>query len=182
MRLSTPARAGRVRRAHSARSGSVASVRPMEINGVPAHPLVVHTAVVFVPLAALAAIALVVPRWRAAVRWPALVLAVVAALGAQAAVLTGGDLQQSRGISSPLVQDHSMWGERVLIAAYVMAALVVVAFLVLPVRDRSGGEARSGRAAVLATPLVVLLPVVAVVAVVLVVVTGDLGAQSVWGG
>ena len=51
------------------RTGGSASVNAlrdrMEINGLPLHPLVVHAAVVFVPLAALAAIALrCVPRWR----------------------------------------------------------------------------------------------------------------------
>ena len=42
----------------------------MEINGLPLHPLVVHAAVVFGPLAALAALAYVgLPRWRDRLRW-----------------------------------------------------------------------------------------------------------------
>lgn len=154
----------------------------MEINGIPAHPLVVHAAVVLVPLAALAAIALVVPRWRAAARWPALVLAVLAALAVQAAVLTGENLEETRGPRSPLIHDHSEWAERLLILWYVTAVLVVVAFLVLPHVRRATGDVRPGRVAVLEKPLVVVLPLLAVAAIVLVVLTGDLGAQSVWGG
>ena len=42
----------------------------MEINGLPLHPLVVHAAVIFGPLAALAALAYLVPRWRLRLRWP----------------------------------------------------------------------------------------------------------------
>ena len=59
---------------------------------MPVHPLVVHAAVVLVPLAALSVLAFVVPRWRAAARWPALVLSVVAALAVQAATFTGENL------------------------------------------------------------------------------------------
>ena len=50
----------------------------MEINGLPLHPLVVHAAVVFGPLAALAALAYVVlPAWRDRLRWPMVVLALM---------------------------------------------------------------------------------------------------------
>ena len=48
----------------------------MEINGLPLHPLVVHAAVIFGPLAAVAALAFLVPRWRDRLRWPMVVLAV----------------------------------------------------------------------------------------------------------
>ena len=47
------------------------SVRDMEIAGLPLHPLVVHAAVVLIPLTALLAVAFaVLPRWRWLVRWP----------------------------------------------------------------------------------------------------------------
>ena len=52
----------------------------MEFHGIPLHPLVVHGAVVFTPLAAVAALVFVlVERWRELLRWPTAVLAVVAA-------------------------------------------------------------------------------------------------------
>src|SRR6266540_2932876 len=45
----------------------------MEFNGLPLHPLVVHTAVIFGPLAALTALAYAaLPRWRDRLRWPML--------------------------------------------------------------------------------------------------------------
>src|SRR5690348_8831534 len=60
------------------------------VAGLPLHPLVVHAAVVFTPLAAAAAIAYVaVPRYRDLLRWPTLVLAVIAFLAIWAAYLTG---------------------------------------------------------------------------------------------
>ena len=43
----------------------------MEINGLPAHMLIVHAAVVFLPLASVLALVYAgVPRWRWATRWP----------------------------------------------------------------------------------------------------------------
>ncbi len=154
----------------------------MEINGVPLHPLVVHAAVVFVPLAALAAILFVVPRWRWVVRWPALVLAVGGAAAVQTAVMTGKTFEKIRHVeSSPLVHTHQQWGQRLQIAMWIFAVLVVVAFWALPVVTRlSGGTDRAGGAVALEKPLMVLLPIAAVAVLVLVVLTGDAGARAVW--
>ena len=155
----------------------------MELSGVPLHPLVVHAAVVFVPLAALSAIAFVVPRWRGAVRWPAVVLAVVAALAVQAATLTGEDLEESRGPRSALIHEHSEYADKLQVLMYVLAVVMVVAFVVMPVVSRAaGGRGRAAKVAVLEKPLLVLLPLLALGALVLVYLTGDAGARSVWGG
>ena len=156
--------------------------RDMEINGVPLHPLVVHAAVVFVPLAALSVIAFVVPRWRWSVRWPALVLSVLAALFVQAATLTGENLEETRGPRSALVHEHSEYADKLQVAMYVLAAVMIVAFVAMPVASRIAGGDRPGRVAVLEKPLVVLLPLLAVVVLVLVYLTGDAGARSVWKG
>ena len=155
----------------------------MEIRGVPLHPLVVHAAVVFVPLAALAVIAFSVPRWRWLARWPALLLTVSAAVIVQVATLTGQDLERSRGLSSPLLVTHARWGHRLQIAMWVLAAVMVVAFWALPHVTRLVGAAdRPARVAVLEKPLSVLLPLLAGVVLVLVVVTGDAGARALWSG
>jgi uncharacterized membrane protein len=66
---------------------------------VPLHPLVVHTAVVLVPFAALAAILMAVPKWRWLARWPALLLTLGATASAYVATLTGKNLEES-GTSS----------------------------------------------------------------------------------
>ena len=153
----------------------------MEINGVPLHPLVIHAVVVFVPLAALAAIAMSVPKWRWLARWPALLLTLGATAAAYVAKLTGAQLKEDRGLESPLVKTHEQWGDRLVTAMVVFAAVVVVAFWVLPhVTRLSGGKDRVTKVAALEKPLMVLLPLTAVVALVLVVITGDAGARAVW--
>ncbi len=154
----------------------------MEINGVPLHPLVIHAVVVFVPLAALAAIAMSLPKWRWLARWPALLLTLGATAAAYVAKLTGAQLKEDRGLETlPLVKTHEQWGDRLVTAMVVFAAVVVVAFWVLPhVTRLSGGKDRVTKMAVLEKPLMVLLPLTAVVALVLVVLTGDAGARAVW--
>jgi hypothetical protein len=155
----------------------------MELNGIPLHPLVVHAAVVLVPMAALASVAMVVPKWRWLARWPALVLAVAAALAVQAATLSGVDLHHSSGIDTALIRSHEEWGVRLRLATWVFAVTTALAFWALPHVTRLVGDRdRAGRVAVLEKPLMVLLPVLAVVVLVLVFVTGEAGARSVWGG
>lgn len=153
----------------------------MEINGVPLHPLVVHAVVVFTPLAALAAIVMTAPRWRWLARWPAVVLTVGATASSYVATLTGSTLEKDRGLHSPLVTHHAEWGSRLMVAMWIFAAIVVVAFWVLPhVTGLDGGTDRAARIAVLEKPLMVLLPLAAVAVLVLVVLTGDAGAKAVW--
>jgi hypothetical protein len=154
----------------------------MEFRGVPLHPLIIHAAVVFVPLAALAAIAFTVPRWRWLARWPAVLLAVGGAAVVQAAVMTGRTFEKIRHLeSSPLVDTHAQWGQRLQIAMWIFAAIMVLAFWAMPYATRlSGASDRPARVAALEKPLMVLLPVAAVVVLVLVVLTGDAGARAVW--
>lgn len=141
----------------------------MEINGIPAHPLVVHAAVVLTPLAVLVALASLVPAWRARLRWPLLVLAVVALASVQLAVVTGENLLETRGPDSPLIEEHEERAE--------LLRNVMIGFALLAV----GAVATATRRRVAGTALAVLTALVGVGALVLVVVTGDLGAQSVWG-
>ena len=153
----------------------------MEINGVPLHPLVVHAVVVFVPLAALAAIAMSVPKWRWLARWPALILTLGATAATFVAKLTGAALKEDRKLDSPLIETHLEWGGRLMIAMWIFAALVILAFWAWPYVTRlSGGHDRDAPVAVLEKPLTVLVPLAAVVVLVLVVITGDAGARAVW--
>ena len=147
---------------------------------MPLHPLVVHAAVVFVPLAAVLAVVLAVPRWRWAARWPALAVAVLATASTQLAALTGENLEETTG-RSPLIETHQEWADKLLFSMYVLGAVMLVAFVVLPYVTRiSGATDGPGRLAVLEKPLMVLLPLLAVAVLVLVVLTGDAGARSVW--
>ena len=69
----------------------------MEIAGLPLHPLVVHAAVTAIPLSAALAIAFaVLPRLRWLSRWPTAGFAVIGAVLAWVARLTGGSLLDAR--------------------------------------------------------------------------------------
>ncbi len=149
---------------------------------MPLHPLVIHAVVVLVPLAALSAIAMAVPKYRWIARWPALLLTLGATASAYVATLTGEDLAKDRGLDAlPLVKTHEEWGERLMIGMWIFAVLVIVAFWVLPYATRiSGGKDRVAKMAALEKPLMVLVPLAAVAVLVLVFLTGDAGARAVW--
>jgi uncharacterized membrane protein len=143
----------------------------MELNGLPLHPLVVHAAVVFGPLAAVAALAFVVPRWRDRARWPMLGLALIATGALVLAYFSGGDLLDSKPElrTSPQVQAHEDLGEQLL---WISLGFGLVAVVVGWLDVRTGA---------LRVVLDVLLAVAAVVLVVWVLRTGEAGARAVWG-
>jgi uncharacterized membrane protein len=145
----------------------------MEINGLPLHALVVHAAVVFGPLSALAGLVYAVPRWRDKARWP-LVVSVLIAVGAiWVAYLSGEQVEEANEFGGPLealLETHEERAEvlRLLMSGYAVAALLA-----------AWQHARTGPVRVLLTGLVVVL---AVLAAVWTVLTGDAGAQIAWYG
>jgi uncharacterized membrane protein len=143
----------------------------MEFNGLPLHPLVVHAAVVFGPLAAVAGLAFVVPRWRDRMRWPMLVLAVIATGALVLAYFSGGDLLDGNPQlrTSPQVQAHEELGDQLLWISLGFGLVAIVAGWL---------DARNGALRVV---LDVLLAVTAVALVVWVFRTGEAGARAVWG-
>jgi uncharacterized membrane protein len=144
----------------------------MEINGLPLHPLVIHAAVIFGPLAALAALVyVIVPSWRDRMRLPMVVMAVIAGLSIVAAYITGTNFLQSKPELEQLasVQTHK---DRAWITLWVTLAFVVVALTAAYFHERRGAV----RVAV-----TTLLAVAAVATLTMVVLTGDAGARSVWG-
>lgn len=145
----------------------------MEINGVPLHPLVVHSAVVFTPLAVLAALAHAVPSWRDRLRWPLVVLAAVSLVSIWVAFFSGEDLREERfaaasGTFAERLEDHEEWAEKLRIGVTVFALL---AFVSAWFHTRTG---------TVRTVLTVLTVVAALVTAVLVFLTGDAGAQATW--
>lgn len=145
----------------------------MELNGVPLHPLVVHSAVVFTPLACLAALAYCVPGWRDRLRWPLVVLAAVSVLSVWVAYFSGEDLREERfaQATGPFLErldDHETWAERLRIGASVFA---VLAFATAWFHTRSDG---------VRTALTALTALGALATLVLVFLTGDAGAQATW--
>lgn len=147
----------------------------MTINGLPLHPLVVHGAVVFAPLAGLCALAYLVPRWRPFLRWPLLVVSVLAALFVWFAAATGDALKhvEMRHAPAAVVQaihDHERFAGLLQASTWLLAALALATWWF---------HARPGWAR---SVLLVLLPLGGVAALVLVVATGDAGARAVWAG
>lgn len=137
--------------------------------GLPLHPLVVHAAVVLLPLAALGVIALaVVGRWRKP--YAALVLlGLVVAFGSAFVAKESGEALE-RTVGSP--GEHAEWGDRLPLAA---GALLLVGGFWLLLEWRSP-ERRAGLRRVLS----IGSSLVAVGAIALTVVTGHTGATAVW--
>lgn len=147
--------------------------------GIPLHPLLIHTAVVFVPLLVAAALVYaLVPRLRQRVGWLLVGLAVIAPLCALASKLSGDAFRARlarRHASAALlsqIDGHRHFGT---ILVWLVAALGVVALLLalLP-------AARHGKAISLA--LVVLTVGLSVASAYYVFRTGDTGAHIVWNG
>lgn len=148
---------------------------PGDIGGIPLHPLVVHSVVVLVPLAALGVIAMaLVPPWRS--RFGPLVVAVAAVATAMVPVATstGEQLYESRG-AAPLVEEHAELGDG---AIYGAVPLLIMAIALWWLGRRAARGAPVARW--LNVLVIVLGLVVAVVATVQMVLIGHSGADAVW--
>jgi uncharacterized membrane protein len=151
-----------------------------QINGLPVHVLVVHGAVVFVPLLALGAIVYaLVPRWRGRVGWAVALLAVVAPLASLAAKLSGEELEArllAQGVSgrgAEIISDHSGFGN---LTFYFALALGVVALIMVFLTSRGRALPRAADLG-----LAVVTVVLAAISGYYVFQTGDSGATAVWG-
>lgn len=143
----------------------------MELGGLPLHPLVIHAAVVFGPLAALCALGYaLVGRWRDRLRWPTLALALVATGAIVAAYLTGRDLLENRPAlgTKALVETHQARAQVLLWVGLAFGAVAVLSAWL---------HAREGAARAV---LRVALALAAVALLVQVVRTGDAGSRAVW--
>ncbi|TRY17777.1 hypothetical protein FOJ82_10905 [Tessaracoccus rhinocerotis] len=144
----------------------------MDVLGLPLHPLVVHAAVVFVPLAAVAALLVAFwPTVRTRHGWLVVGLVVVAAGSALAARLSGQDFIESMGGGTPAAQAHTAWG---LVAPFPAIALAV-SVPALVWLDRRRGSSRPLRLV-----LVAVTVLSAAAALVLIGLTGHSGATAVW--
>ena len=147
----------------------------MEINGLPLHPLVVHAAVVFGPLSALAALAYaLVPAWRDRMRWPTLVAVLLATAAIWAAHVTGESFKESKdffssGALGAKIDHHEKLAGVLRLVTSVFAVLTVLAVWL---HDRRGAVRLA---------LAGLVSVAAVATLVYTVLTGESGAQAVWG-
>jgi len=142
----------------------------VNVFGLPLHPLVVHAAVVLIPLAALGAlVVLVSAKLRDRYGWLTVWFAVAAAGAAVVAKFSGEALAAGLGVG-PLVATHESYGELV---PYPTVALALFLPAALLVRKRSVAGWWVAAA---------LSALAAVAGLVLVLLTGHSGATAVWGG
>lgn len=152
------------------------------VNGIPAHPLLVHAVVVLVPLAALAAIA--AAAWPAARRRLGVATPVLASAGAVSAALAiqAGEWLEEHVTETSLVEKHTANAEIVVpwLAAFVALAWAHWAWH----RFDAVREATTRVVAWAARPapwvLGVGLVIVAIGSIVTVIIVGDAGAKAVW--
>jgi len=142
----------------------------MNILGLPLHPLVVHAAVVLLPLAALGALLIAVSK-RARTRYGSLVvvLAVVATGAVVGARITGEDLNGGTNAAG-ILATHVTYG---LLAPWPAGALVLSSLLLV-----IAGRSKSRPFLLTAALLTV---VCALVSIAIIVVVGHAGATAVWG-
>lgn len=156
----------------------------MEIAGLPLHPLVVHAAVVLIPLTAVLAIGFaVLPGWRWLTRWPSAAMSLAVVAIGFIARQSGETLRDSRPGLEQAVRTHAERGELLSWTLVGFAAVVLVAAWALSGSSAlaSGKGARESRIPALekVIPAVVVLAGLAVL--VLVVLVGDSGSRAVWG-
>ena len=144
------------------------------INGLPAHPLLVHFIVVLAPLtAALAILCAVWPAARRRLVWPTLALAgitlVLTPITAEA-----GEWLYNRVEDTELVENHEHLGETMI---YFSIALLVAAVLLAFVHHRSS---RGNNSKALSLIVAVLVIGVGAATSAQVYRIGHSGAESVW--
>ncbi len=154
----------------------------MIINGLPLHPLVVHAAVVFVPLMLVFAILLFIPKIQRSMTYAAGITGVVAFLFVALANQSGEALQQQVA-STQAILTHVQLAQGVPLVVFVAGGiLTVLAILEFPkplalVRLR----ARLGSLRWVMPLGRILGLVMAIVSVYLVYNLGESGALAVWG-
>jgi uncharacterized membrane protein len=144
------------------------------LDGIPAHPLLVHAIVVLAPLAAVLAILCAVwPAARQRLVWLVLVLAGVNLVLTPLAT-NAGEWLYERTPDSPYLDTHEHLGDTMI---YVSIALMVAAALLAFSHVRSNQDKSSTGLSVIVAVLVVVIGVGVTVQVFRI---GHSGAKSVW--
>jgi hypothetical protein len=149
-----------------------------EINGLPAHILLVHFMVVLAPLTAL--LVIVCALWPAARRrlvWLTLILAVVITVLTPITTDAGEWLFDLRRNPSPVLREHADRGGWMIYFS-VALLLVAIALAVLHVLERRSDKRRLAAKTLLA----IVALAVGISSMIQVYRIGDLGSQSVWAG
>jgi hypothetical protein len=155
-----------------------------ELLGLPAHPLLVHAAVVFTPLLVGLVIGYaVVPPIRKWIAWAVVAVGVIAPISLFLAKESGEQFVQDRAkVAGPqfteLMRPHSEYAER---AFWYGAALGVLALVLVYVVTSAAKRPANTRSQVLTYGVAVLSIVAAAVTGYYIFKTGDSGARQVWG-
>ena len=155
------------------------------IGGIPAHPLVIHAVVIFVPLLIIGAIVYaLIPAWRGRIGWAVLALAVVAPVSALLAKLSGQNLRTHlinshfSGTIIAKINQHMGYGN---VTLWLSIALGVVTFGLAGYLWRTVPAGSSESVTVRAVGAVATVALGAVLGY-YVFRTGDTGAHIVWSG
>lgn len=155
----------------------------MELNsifGLPAHPLIVHAAVVMLPLAAVTLIvAALIPRARRVAAPLALGLAFVATVAVSLAQGSGEQLQ-GQVKETALVLQHAEAADAVLPWAIVVLLAAVAVTAVGPIQRRLGHRSLSPK--LVNGTIAVLALVAGTGATITVIDVGHSGAKATWNG
>jgi uncharacterized membrane protein len=152
-----------------------------QIHGLPVHALVLHAAVVFVPLLALGAVVYaVVGSWRSRIAWAVALLAVITPITTLVAKLSGQELynrlvaQGLKGKGKEILDSHMGFGTRTF---WFSLALGVVCLIAVALTARKSSSLPKPASWGLAIIMIVL----AAISGYYVFRTGDSGATAVWG-
>ena len=175
-----------------------------QITGLPAHPLIVHAAVVFTPLLiAVGLLYVVIPPLRRRIGWVLVILSLIAPAVVFAAKESGAkfkERQTAKGLGPGFldrINEHQNLGDRLALLVYGLAATALILVLVdgalrrrRPARtsesDTTAPTAparKGGRGVLLALSVILSLGVLGLggAAGYYVYKTGDSGARMVWG-
>jgi hypothetical protein len=99
----------------------------LTVDGIPAHPLVVHGVVVLLPLAAVGTLLVVArPVWRRQLDVWVLLLALGGVASVPVATRTGDELKRALGGGGELVEIHEQRGDTLLLPAVLFLVLLAV--------------------------------------------------------
>lgn len=149
-----------------------------EVNGLPAHALLLHFIVVLVPLTAI--LLIVCALWPAARRhlvWLTLILAAVTAALTPITVNAGEWLFNLRRHPTPILSEHANRAEWMPYFSYALL-LVAITLAALHILQRRSEERRLITQVVVA----ILALAVGISSMIQIYRVGDAGSQSVWGG
>jgi hypothetical protein len=162
-----------------------------EIGGLPLHPLVIHAAVVFVPLLAIGSVAYAVLPGLRRLLWWAVGLLALAGAGSTVLARFSGLAFRQRLLRKhlltpefmPKVSAHLHYGTVTMWLTIALAVVSLVLIWAVPRRKADGAAGSGGRGGGTAIQVVFAVVVIglAVASLYYVYRTGDSGARMVWG-